>query len=154
VLLAVVLLAPLALNWRSHDLSKEQSAEQFVSGILAAVEPGALVVTTGERATFGLWYARYALGLRSDMEPVGRELYQLPAYRRNVSLNAPELADAVEAETIEELIDRAADARRPVYLVQAGSQPVALPVVASGRAWELATPLEGAAAGWLYRMVD
>ena len=136
-LLAVLLIAlPLAVNWQANDLSKDRDAEEFVATVLQTVEPDAVVVTVGDRATFGLWYGRYGEGQRPDVLPVSRDLWALASYRDAVSAAEPALA----AGTVEMLIDHAAAASHPVYLAQVGPETPDLPALPAGAVWK---PLPG-----------
>ena len=140
-LLAVLLIAaPLALNWQANDLSNDHSAEEFVAGVLDTVETDALVLTAGDRATFGLWYERYGAGQRPDVWPVSRDLWALMSYRDTAGVAQPGLL----AASVEALIE-SASATRPVYLAQAGPDAPDLPTPPTGATWQsLPAPLDQA----------
>lgn len=120
--------APAVARWQSQSLRHDQAAEQFYSQVLKHVEPAALIVTAGDRATFALWYGRYALGLRPDVAPVSRDLWPLASYRATVAGQHPDLAEQTPPAEWRDLL--AAAGQRPLYLAQAGLAGTAeLPVV-------------------------
>ncbi len=131
LLAALLIAAPLALNWQANDLSNDRSAEEFVAGVLGTVETDALVLTAGDRATFGLWYGRYGAGQRPDVWPVSRDLWTLVSYRDTAGAGQPGLS----AASVEALI-ASASATRPIYLAQAGPDAPDLPTPPAGAAWQ------------------
>lgn len=141
LLAAALIVVPLAVNWRANDLSRDRGAQEFVAGVLSAVEEDAVIVAAGDRATFALWYARYGAGQRPDLLPVSRDLWALPAYQDGVIAAEPWLADLSSDRSVDALISRARAAGRPVYAVQAGAAPLQLPAPATD--WEsLPAPLD------------
>ena len=139
-LAAAMIALPLTFNWQTNDRRRDRSAEDFVAGILQTVEPDAVVLTAGDRATFGLWYGRYGAGQRPDVLPVSRDLWALASYRDAIGAAQPALA----GDTVEALIENAMTASRPVYLTQVDQEPADLPAPPAGAVWEsLAGPLEG-----------
>lgn len=140
VALAASLIAlPLLFNWQANDRSRDRSAEEFVAGVWQVVEPDAVVLTAGDRATFGLWYARYGAGERPDVLPVSRDLWALASYRDAIGAAQPALA----VDDIEALIANATAAARPVYIAQVDQEPIDLPAPPAGAAWQsLAGPLD------------
>lgn len=118
-----LLMIPLTVNWSSRDLSKDDEAESFIVNLLQAVEPDALVITVGDRATFALWYARYGLEQRPDIIPISRELWSLPSYRQTVASTHPSLVGDRPLPALEALLSVSAKELRPVYLVQVGASP-------------------------------
>ncbi len=111
--------APLALHWQGQNLHGDQAAEQFYSQVLQHAPADAVVLTSGDRATFALWYGRYGLGLRPDVTPVSRDLWSLPSYRATVASQHPDLAGPAPPSDWLNLL-RAAGQQRPLYLAQAG----------------------------------
>jgi hypothetical protein len=135
--------APLVLYGQEQNLRNDQVAEQFLAQVLDSAPPDALVLTVGDRATFALWYGRYGLGLRPDVAPISRDLWQLPSYRATVAGQHPDLAGAASTGDWRDLL-RLAGQQRPLYLAQAGlAQPSqAAPDVAGYRV-ELARQGDG-----------
>ena len=131
------LAVPLSINWTSHDLSNDRQAEDFVAGVFDAVEPDALLVTVGDRATFSVWYARYGLARRPDIIPVSRDLWALESYRETVATMHPALAGEPLPSELDALVATSLQLRRPVYLVQVGAVPVdgAHLAIARGDRW-------------------
>ncbi len=67
----VFLLLPFQLffyNFPKTDLSHFYLTEQFAKDILIPLPPHAVLFTTGDTATFNVWYVRYALGIRKDVQ--------------------------------------------------------------------------------------
>ncbi|MEZ4771134.1 MAG: hypothetical protein R2844_22285, partial [Caldilineales bacterium] len=152
LLAALLIVVPLGLNWQTNDLSRDRGAEEFVDGVLGAVAEDALVLTAGDRATFGLWYGRYGAGRRPDVLPVSRDLWTLANYRTAVGAAQPGLG----GESVGALIENAR-AVRPVYLAQAGPDMPDLPPPPAGAVWESlpAPPDESGRPRWqLYRLVQ
>lgn len=56
-------------------------AAAFAHATLAQAETGTVLLTEDDRATFPLWYARYAPGGRADVTIVDRRLWQFDWYR-------------------------------------------------------------------------
>ncbi len=126
VLIGLLLLAvPLARNWAEYDLSNDRRAEEFVSDLMQDVEPNALVVTVGDRATFALWYARYGLARRPDMIPVSRDLWSLESYRQTVGATHPALAGPEPPPELSTLLSMVQQ-RHPVYVTQVHASPADL----------------------------
>ncbi|MCY3896513.1 MAG: DUF2723 domain-containing protein [Chloroflexi bacterium] len=59
-------------------------AAAFAHATLAQAETGSVLLTEDDRATFPLWYARYAPGGRSDLTIVDRRLWQFDWYRETL----------------------------------------------------------------------
>jgi hypothetical protein len=155
----VFLMAPLTVNWSDHDLSKDDEAERFIADLLLTVEPDALVITVGDRATFALWYARYGLEQRLDMIPISRELWSQPSYRQTLASTHPSLARDRLPTALDALLVASLQQRRPVYLVQAGAPSEATSALGlpdkllDHLQQERQTPPSGAASGWtLWRL--
>lgn len=132
LLTAGLVLAPAALRWPNLNLRHDQNAEQFYQQVLAALEPDAVVLTAGDRATFALWYARYGLRLRPDVAPVSHALWALPSYRATVIAQHPALSSLAAADWPQFI--------QPLYWAETGAAPPALPGLtpvqtASGDGW-------------------
>ncbi len=119
LLIVALAAAPLPLYWQRQNLRHDQAAEQFYSQVLQHAPAGALVLTAGDRATFALWYGRYALGLRPDVTPVSRDLWILPSYRATVAGQHPGLAGPAPPAAWLDLL-QVAGQQHPLLLAQAG----------------------------------
>lgn len=144
----LVLVIPLLAHWQDQNLRSDQEAELFLAGIWQSVEPGALVVTSGDRATFSLWYGRYGRQDRPDVILVSQDLWPLASYRETVALSHPELAADQPPAMLSDLLARSVG-DRPVYLVRALGPTTASPDVSgslpvAGHAW---VPVVPAASG-------
>lgn len=117
LLCLAIALIPLARNWTPQDIHADRQAEDFLASVLQTVQPDALVITAGDRATFSLWYARYGLERRPDIIVVSRDLWQLASYRATVSKNHPPLAGRQPPADLATLVELAL-AERTVYLAQ------------------------------------
>jgi len=121
VLLVVSLpLLPLAGNFAVSDLRHDREAADYATAALAAAEPGALIITSGDRATFALWYRCYALRERPDVTIVNANLWGFDWYRRTVAVHHPAAASPdgqSPPPTLSKLI-RANLARRPIYVTE------------------------------------
>lgn len=143
LLAAALVLLPAAARWPDLNLRHDQSAEQFYQHTLAVLEPDAVVLTEGDRATFALWYARYGLQLRPDIAPISRALWALPSYRATIIGQHPALSSLATLDEAE--FARAVARQQPLYWVEAGetapappAQPGLTPTqVASGDGWTL-----------------
>lgn len=119
-LLTVLLpVAAVLANWHANDLSRDSEARDFVSAALAEAEPGALILTAGDRTTFALWYAVYGRGQRRDIVPLNVHLYEFEWYRVTLHLHHPDLTQVEDvcttATPLELLVKQALMAGRPVY---------------------------------------
>lgn len=127
LLCAALLAAPLLLNWSGQDLGNDRRAEDFIVAVLDAVQPDAVVVTAGDRATFSLWYARYGLGRRPDVAPVSRDLWPLESYRATIGETHPQLAGPRPPAAWPSFLQAVAEQGRPIYLATSSSEAAALP---------------------------
>lgn len=128
VLLAALPAASLVRNWSTHDLRNDREARDFLSAALAEAEEGSLILTSGDRSTFALWYGVYGLRRRSDLAVL------------NVNLHGYDWYDATFARVHGDLLPRATPleeslvalaARRPVY--RADDLGLALPGIVEER---------------------
>ena len=90
----LVLLLPLALlmlNFNGLDLSDDWQARRVAEGALNEAPPGALLLTTGDRATFSLWYLHYVEGQRPDVVVVDSNLLAFDWYRQRMGQRHPSL---------------------------------------------------------------
>jgi hypothetical protein len=127
LLAAVLPLLPLTSNWAAHDLRQEGDAGEYAAAALAAAAPGALVVTSGDRSTFALWYRRYALEERNDVTIVNGGLWGFDWYRDTLARHDPETALPEEADSPRDLagLVEASLGRRPVYVTEEARDAVA-----------------------------
>ena len=88
-------------------------AAAFAHAALAQAETGSVLVTEDDRATFPLWYARYAPGGRKDVTIVDQRLLQFAWYRETLERQAAIPASAP-----------------PDILLAAGQWPADRPLVA------------------------
>lgn len=102
------------------DLSTDRAAEQYAQAILASAPPDAIIISTGDEATFSLWYFHYAYGQRRDIAVVNSGLMSLPWYHRVLKSAYPDLLvpDMPWAEGI-----ILANNRRPICRAGPGLQP-------------------------------
>ncbi|MDX1686569.1 MAG: DUF2723 domain-containing protein [Candidatus Promineifilaceae bacterium] len=91
---AVVFLLPLALlmlNFNGLNLSDDWQVRRLVEPVLEEAPPDAILLTTGDRATFSLWYLHYAEGQRPDVIPVDSNLLAFAWYRERLAQRYPSL---------------------------------------------------------------
>lgn len=63
-------------------------AGAFAHAVLVQAESGSVLLTEDDRATFPLWYARYASGGRTDVTILDLRLWQFAWYRHLLSRHA------------------------------------------------------------------
>jgi hypothetical protein len=73
------------------DASRDRRASVFAQAALAAAPPQAILLTSGDRDTFSLWYYHYALGTRPDVAVVVEPLLDFAWYRVNLRAVYPRL---------------------------------------------------------------
>lgn len=120
-LCALVAAAPLLLHGPAQSLRHDREAEQFIAHVLRSAEPDAVVLAVGDRALFGLWYARYGQGRRPDLIPLSRDLWGLSSYRAVVGYTHPDLAGEAPPADWSALIRQTAG-QRPLYLASASPE--------------------------------
>ncbi len=81
----------LALNYGTVDASRDQTAQGWVAQILANAPPNAVLLTTEDKFTFGLWYEQYALNKRPDLILVETRLLNFDWYQANLHQLYPNL---------------------------------------------------------------
>jgi hypothetical protein len=122
LLLAALPLTSLGMNWSRSDLSRDRQAQDYVEQSLAALPSDALVLATGDRETFALWYARWVTPGDFRGEVIALPLLHLDWYREQVQARNPDLAlpsvVLTEEQLAAELIRNNAG-RRPVFLTYA-----------------------------------
>ncbi len=125
-LIALLPLVPLVGNFAAHDLRRDREAADYAAAALAAAEPEALIVTSGDRATFALWYRHCALAERPDVTIVNGSLWGFDWYRRTLAAHHPAVALPGGEETppdLSELI-QANLRQRSVYVTEEARQAV------------------------------
>lgn len=122
LLLAALPLASLSMNWSRSDLSRDRQAQDYVEQSLAVLPSDALVLATGDRETFALWYARWVMPDDFHGDVVSLPLLHLDWYREQVQARNPDLVlpsvVLTEQQLAAELIRNNAG-RRPVFLTYA-----------------------------------
>ena len=73
------------------NLSSNKDAEQYAQAILKSAPSQAIIFTTGDEATFSLWYFHYAYRQRPDIAVVCDDLLVQPWYRDVLRQNYPDL---------------------------------------------------------------
>lgn len=90
----LVLLLPLVLlmlNFNGLDLSDDWQVRRVAKKTLDEAPTGALILTTGDRATFSLWYLHYVEGQRPDVVIVDSNLLAFEWYRDRMARRYPSL---------------------------------------------------------------
>lgn len=95
-----ILLVGVVVNWKSADLRRDTAAEQFWQSALADAPPDAVLLTDTDRATFALWYARFALKERPDVAVVDTRLAAFAWHRADLRRHDPNLPHLTEIDTI------------------------------------------------------
>lgn len=118
----LVMLGVLALIVvRAPELSLRTDTEamDFLAEVGEVVEPGSIVVSSGDAETFAVWYAAWATGDLLAKAPgsiiVNDSLYQFDWYRRLLGDLYPEVAGIDEG--FQALLDQNAGLR-PIYFVE------------------------------------
>ena len=100
----VLFLLPLALlmlNFNRLNLSEDWQVRRLVEPVLENAPTGAILLTTGDRATFSLWYLHDAEAQRPDVIVVDSNLLAFDWYRQRLGDRHPSLRhlheDDVEA---------------------------------------------------------
>ena len=94
----VVFLVGLALcfglafqRWPVVDASQDQRAEAFGAQMLADLPPRAMVLASGDRAIFALWYFHFALGQRPDLAILVPDFFGTDWYLETLRVRYPAL---------------------------------------------------------------
>jgi hypothetical protein len=74
------------------DASSDYRAIAYAHNVLAAAPEQAIIMTSGDRDTFPLWYEHYARGKRSDIVIIVEPLMHHTWYRENLQATYPNLA--------------------------------------------------------------
>jgi hypothetical protein len=107
----VVFLVGLALclgltfqRWPTVDASRDQRAEAFGAKMLADLPPRALVLASGDRAIFALWYFHFALGQRPDLAILVPDFFGTDWYLETLRSRYPALrweGNAIRADDLQ-----------------------------------------------------
>jgi len=122
VLLAALPAASLVRNRATHDLRSDREARDFLSAALEEAEPDSLILASGDRSTFALWYGVYGLHRRSDLAVLSVNLHGYDWYDATFAQTHGDLLPP--GTPLEESIGALA-AQRPVY--RADDLALALP---------------------------
>ncbi len=136
--LAMLPLRSLVRHHSAMDLSGDWEAHTYAQTILAAAQPGALILSEGDEQTFALWYQRYGLGLRADTSVVDRRLLAFAWYRRAVSereASLRSLSTATDAQSALSALIREAGRSRPIQLTAIDES------LQQSAGWDYETPL-------------
>jgi hypothetical protein len=90
----VALLLPLVsllINFHTQNLSQENSIRPFVTQLLHAVPPNAILQTPGDATIFALWYFQQVEGYRPDIILVDANLFAFDWYRTRLQTHYPRL---------------------------------------------------------------
>jgi len=101
VLLALPLIS-IASRYRAMDLSADREAYVTGESLLQAAAPNALILSRGDSQTFSLWYVRYGLRQRLDVDIIDRYLLALPWYREDLAVRNTELSQLLQAQNDQE----------------------------------------------------
>ena len=92
-LLIALVVAPPAIQVLVHgaalDLRRDRSAMTYAETVLDAAPREAVIVASGDAPTFALWYARYALGRRTDVAVLNEDLLAHTWYRAHIGTLHP-----------------------------------------------------------------
>lgn len=147
--LVAALAVPVALlitQWEAMDLSHDSEAREFVSGALETAAPDSLVFTHGDKLTFGMWYACYALDERPDLVPIIPTFLRSVWYRETLAANHQGLdlrPAGLGADALETMIKRHIR-QRPIYLTHEDEDIAAgYYLVQEGPLWRVEPPGPG-----------
>jgi hypothetical protein len=80
------------------NLSSNKDAEQYAQTILKSAPSQAIIFTTGDEATFSLWYFHYAYRRRPDIAIICTDLLDQPWYDQVINYTYPNLIVADYAQ--------------------------------------------------------
>lgn len=84
-------LALLVLNFQEIDLSNHAEARSLAESPLREAPQDAIIITTGDFATFSLWYLQHVEGQRSDVVIIDSNLLAFDWYRSRLAHANPSL---------------------------------------------------------------
>ncbi|MEZ4661010.1 MAG: DUF2723 domain-containing protein [Caldilineaceae bacterium] len=92
-LIGVIVLT--AVRLPTMSLRQDSEARTFLNGVIAAVEPGSVVISSADQETFAIWYGAWGSGELLRMAPppifVNYALLQFPWYRRQLAAQYPDI---------------------------------------------------------------
>lgn len=88
---ALMVLARLPTTYAAVDASQNTEALQFTQTVITQAPPEAIVLTTGDRDSFALWYIVFAARARADLSPIVLTLLNFPWYRQDIHQRYPRL---------------------------------------------------------------
>lgn len=89
--LAILLLWEVPATAASVDASDDSVAAAYAAEVFEVVPHGALILTSGDRDTFTLWYYHYAHAMRPDLFILAEPLLEYPWYRQHMRTVYPTL---------------------------------------------------------------
>lgn len=109
------------------DLSQSYTVESYAEHCLAAAEPGALIVGTGDVELFAMAYARHVRGLRPDAQYVDARMLLYPWYVAQLKRLRPGLRYRFQPRHADSIALIAGELRRgrPVYIAHVYNPQVA-----------------------------
>jgi len=113
LILAALPLYSLAGRFQSMNLSADREAYSFAQRVLDAAAANAIVISSGDRQAFSLWYVHDALGHRPDVVVVEKRLLTFAWYRNDLAARYPDMANVALVRNAQEAI---------AVLIQSGSQ--------------------------------
>ena len=107
-LLAFVLLPGIAvvLNYGSQNLRDDRTASESARGLMDTVPDGSVLVSTGEKDVFSLWYMRYVEMPGRDVAVIAAPLMQFDWYLSDVHRMYPDRIPAMTASDFPEAFGR------------------------------------------------
>jgi len=102
------------------NLSSNKDAEQYAQIILKSAPSQAIIFTTGDEATFSLWYFHYAYHQRPDVAVICMDLLVQPWYRSVLRYTYPHLV-VPDTPWMDDLAR--ANSHRPVCQLKSDLQP-------------------------------
>lgn len=150
----LLVIAPLALNWRAVDRRRAPDATLAIDvarALLATLPQGAVLVMAGDNDSFPVWFAQEVEGVRRDVTPVTIPLLGAGWYRAQLARRHALLAsEAVQpwrglVATLESIGDAARRAGRPL-MVAVSAEPADRRALAPSAVWRLE--------GMAYRRTD
>ena len=114
MLAGVVILT--AVRLPTMSLRQDNQARAFLNGVITAVEPGSLLISSADQETFAIWYGAWGSGELLRLEPppifVNYALLQFPWYRRQLAGQYPNIPGL--DQSLEQVITANAGIR-PIY---------------------------------------
>ncbi|MEO7665710.1 MAG: tetratricopeptide repeat protein, partial [Dehalococcoidia bacterium] len=122
VLLLAVVIGPASGRYDSVDQSDNRMTINFVRDMLAPLDRDAILLTEGDTAVLGTWYAQNAEGYRPDVTVIAVPLLHFQWYidemrRRHPDVTIPFEAIDIAGKPATDLVVDANFALRPIYYV-------------------------------------